>query len=329
MKKWFALFLVLCMLPLMGMAMAEETTERFVIYTQVPEDWQFPCLWAWSDDGQNAFAAWPGDDMIADASNPGWYYAYVPAFVDAVILSANGATVQTSDYRVEKKAAWLTITDKDTVDVSFEAKTQGEAPAFVERYTVYAQVDSTWENPGIWAWENETGKNAFAAWPGLTMKANENGWYSAKVPENCDAIIVNANGGKVQTADIKELDPADMWLTLAPDGTFELTYDDPLKPVAEDITVSVKVPEDWAEPCLWAWSHPDGTNVFTAWPGEKLVQGEDGVYTLTIPGWANSIIINGNGGTVQTKDMAIETGKDIFGAVAGPEDYTLSYDGFQ
>lgn len=29
----------------------------------------------------------------------------------------------------------------------------------------------------------------------------------------------------------------------------------------------VQVPEDWENPCVWAWDS-DGNNAFTAWPGE-------------------------------------------------------------
>ena len=40
-------------------------------YVQVPEDWENPCIWAWDEDGNNAFAAWPGEEMDADRGNEG------------------------------------------------------------------------------------------------------------------------------------------------------------------------------------------------------------------------------------------------------------------
>ena len=92
---------------------------------------------------------------------------------------------------------------------------------------VYAQVDASWENPCILAGEYPSGKNAFASWPGRAMKANENGWYAAKVPAWCNCVIINANDGAVQTADIKDLDPADLWITVGADAALDVPYDDP------------------------------------------------------------------------------------------------------
>ena len=130
----------------------------------------------------------------------------------------------------------------------------------------------------------------------------------------------------IGTADIKDLDPADLWVTVGADAAYEVTYDDPTAPVAEDITVYAKVPEDWAEPCLWAWSHPDGTNAFVSWPGEAFTAGEDGWYSLTVPGWINSVIVNANGGTVQTTDLRVDTGVDLYLTVTGAEEAVVSYE---
>ena len=139
-------------------------------------------------------------------------------------------------------------------------------------------------------------------------------------------LPINANGGTVQTADIKDLDPADLWITVNADQTFDVTYDDPTAPKAADITVYAYVPEDWAEPCLWAWSHPDGTNAFVSWPGEAFEKGEDGVYKITVPGWINSVIVNANGGTVQTADLRVEAGKDLYVTVVSAEEATVAYE---
>ena len=323
MKKLLALLLALLMLPLLP-AMAEE--ERILVYASVPEGWTYPCAWAWNAEGVNAFAAWPGEMMEPDANNPGWYYVYLPAGMESIIISANDGAVQTSDYAIEKKDAWITVAEDGSAEVAFERLTDGDAPAYTERYTVYAQVDASWEAPCIWAWADPAGTNAFAAWPGRAMKANENGWYAARVPVWCNSVIINANDGTVQTADLKDLDPADVWIAVAADASVEVTYEDPTTPKAEDITVYVKVPEDWAEPCLWAWSHPDGTNAFAAWPGEALSAGEDGWYQLTVPGWINSVIVNANGGTVQTGDERVEAGRDLYVVVESAEACSVTYE---
>lgn len=306
-------------------AKEKEADKNIIVYAKVPESWEYPCVWAWDDAGISAFPSWPGDLMEMDSNNAGWHYIYLPSSMTSVIINANDGGIQTKEYRIEGRDAWIVVNDDGSASVSKAKMTVGDLPEYYERFTLYAQVDESWKAPCVWAWEDPSGKNAFAPWPGRTMKANKNGWYSAKVPSWCNSIIINGNGGTVQTADIKELDPADMWLAVAQDGTFELTYADPTRPKVEDITVNVKVPADWLEPCIWAWSHPDGTNAFVSWPGEKLNPEEDGTYALSIPGWINSIIINANGGAVQTADLRVDSGKNLSIVVAGPDSAEFSY----
>ena len=157
------------------------------------------------------------------------------------------------------------------------------------------------------------------------MKDDGDGWYSAKVPVWVNSIIVNGNEGSVQTADIS-IDPAELWVTVDAEGTYDFSYVDPNKAAIPDVTVHVMAPADWSTPCLWAWSAPDGTNVYTTWPGEALEEGENGWLTKTIPGWVNSVIVNGNEGSVQTTDITVEAGKDIWLVVTDGENFELTYE---
>ena len=317
-----SLMLLLLMVPTLAFAADDE---RIIVYAQVPEDWTEPCIWAWADDGTNAFEAWPGEKMTADENNPGWYYCWIPAAAGNVIINANEGGVQTADQKLEAKNAWITITDADTVEISYEAKTTGEIPEYVEMFEVHAKVDASWEDVRIWAWLDPDGTNAFEAWPGEAMTAGENGWYTAKVPVWVNSVIINANGGEVQTEDLT-IDAAEVWVTVDAEGAAEFTYNDPDAPVAEDITVYVQAPADWSEPHLWAWSAPDGTNVFSAWPGEALQDAGDGWLSLTVPGWINSIIVNGNEGSVQTTDLSVDVGKDVWIVVEDAENAPVTYE---
>lgn len=317
-----SLMLLLLMVPTLAFAADDE---RIIVYAQVPEDWTEPCIWAWADDGTNAFEAWPGEKMTADENNPGWCYCWIPAAAGNVIINANEGGVQTADQKLEAKNAWITITDADTVEISYEAKTTGEIPEYVEMFEVHAKVDASWEDVRIWAWLDPDGTNAFEAWPGEAMTAGENGWYTAKVPVWVNSVIINANGGEVQTEDLT-IDAAEVWVTVDAEGAAEFTYNDPDAPVAEDITVYVQAPADWSEPHLWAWSAPDGTNVFSAWPGEALQDAGDGWLSLTVPGWINSIIVNGNEGSVQTTDLSVDVGKDVWIVVEDAENATVTYE---
>ena len=67
-KKWGLLVLgvLLGVFWVPFSVLAENGEERVAVYVQVPEDWENPCIWAWDEEGNNAFAAWPGEEMDAD-----------------------------------------------------------------------------------------------------------------------------------------------------------------------------------------------------------------------------------------------------------------------
>lgn len=52
-------------------------------------------------------------------------------------------------------------------------------------------------------------------------------------------------------------------------------------------------------------------------------EGEDGWFTAKAPTWVNSVIVNGNEGTVQTADISIE-GKELWITVYEDLSYELS-----
>ena len=319
------MLLVIAMIPTAVLATEVESDEKVAIYLQVPDDWSNPCVWAWDDDGNNAFEAWPGEAAEADPVTEGWYYLWVPSWATHVIVNANEGEVQTEEQMLEGTNAWITINAANQVEISYEQQTTGDIPEYVEKFVVHAQVDTSWENPCIWAWSAPDGTNAFEAWPGYRLSDDGDGWYSAKVPVWVNSIIINANEGEVQTEDIS-VDAAEVWVTVDAEGQSDFSYVDPNKEEVPDITVHVVAPADWEAPCLWAWSAPDGTNVYSTWPGEALEEGENGWLTKEIPGWVNSIIVNANEGSVQTQDVSVEVGKDVWLVVTDAETYEVSYE---
>ena len=319
-----ALMLMLSVLP-MGAFAAEEENEMIPVMVYVPEGWDSPNLWAWADDGRNAFASWPGEAMEELAE--GWYYIYVPSFVQNVIVNANQGTdaaIQTDGIIVEAgKEVWITVAEDKSATVSYEAQLRGEIPAYVEKFVIHAYVPLSWKTVNMWAWSAPDGTNAFESWPGEAMVEGDDGWFTAKAPTWINSLIINGNDGTVQTADIS-IEAKELWITVYEDLTYELSYEDPNKAVP-NITVHAKVPSDWSGPCCWAWSAPDGTNAFTTWPGEALTQ--DGEwYTIEVPGWINSVIINANEGTVQTADLSVEAGKDVWVVVTDKDNVSISYE---
>lgn len=319
-----ALMLMLSVLP-MGAFAAEEENEMIPVMVYVPEGWDSPNLWAWADDGRNAFASWPGETMEELAE--GWYYIYVPSFVQNVIVNANQGTdaaIQTDGIIVEAgKEVWITVAEDKTATVSYEAQLRGEIPAYVEKFVIHAYVPLSWKTVNMWAWSAPDGTNAFESWPGEAMVEGEDGWFTAKAPTWINSLIINGNDGTVQTADIS-IEAKELWITVYEDLTYDLSYEDPNKAVP-NITVHAKVPSDWSGPCCWAWSAPDGTNAFTTWPGEALTQDGDW-YTIEVPGWINSVIINANEGTVQTADLSVEAGKDVWVVVTDKDNVSISYE---
>lgn len=290
----------------------EKGDERNVIYVQAPDEWENPCIWAWNEDGTNAFEAWPGEEMDKEPSNEGWYYLWVPSYANHVIINANSGTVQTEEVILEEGNAWVTINDDCSTSISYEALTDGEAPVYVDKFAVHVQVDDTWEEVSL-LYGNEQ----------ILLSKGDDGLFSKKIPVTAESVAIT--NGTVTTEEIS-LDPAEVWITVSDDGNVDFSYVDPAKANVANITVSVMVPSDWDGASLWAWSAPDGTNVYTTWPGEAFEEGKNGWLQKEIPGWVNSVIINANEGSVQTTDISVEAEKDIWIVVNDAEDFELSYE---
>lgn len=57
-----------------------------------------------------------------------------------------------------------------------------------------------------------------------------------------------------------------------------------------------------------------------------MQEGEDGWLTLSVPGWVNSIIVNANEGGIQTSDLSVDTGKDLWIVVTDAENAEVTYE---
>ena len=316
MKKFTAMLLCLLLIACLSTAALADSAEAEMVpvLAQVPADWANPCCWAWADDGTNAFAAWPGGAM-EPLGDSGWYYIYVPAFVQNVIISANEAAVQTEGDVVEAgREAWIAVADDLTTTVSYEAQAEAEIPEYVETYAVHVYVPLDWESVSVLAGESEK-----------AMTGGEEGWFTAEVPVTVTSLTFVGNGGASRTEAVS-VEAKEVWVTVYNDLTTEAVYEDPEAPDAPPVTVYAQVPADWAGPCCWAWSAPDGTNAFSAWPGEAMTDGGDGWYSIEVPGWVNSIIINANEGGIQTTDLSVETGKDVWITVTDAENAAVAYE---
>ncbi|MDD6504817.1 MAG: starch-binding protein [Lachnospiraceae bacterium] len=232
MKKVSAFFaLMLMMVSLIPTAVSATSVSGSddikVVYMQVPSDWENPCVWAWDDDGNNVFDAWPGGEAEADAANSGWYYLHIPNWANHVIVNANEGSVQTEEQILEDGNVWITVEAADSTSVSYDKLTEGDVPEYVEKFTVHACVDDSWNNPCIWAWSAPDGTNVFSTWPGEELEQDEDGWLVKRIPGWVNSIIVNGNEGSVQTSDISIDAGVDVWLVVTDAENYELYYEKP------------------------------------------------------------------------------------------------------
>ncbi len=102
----------------------------------------------------------------------------------------------------------------------------------------------------------------------------------------------------------------------------------PETPAEDTIHVYAKVPADWTDPCCWAWNGAEQKNAFAGWPGEAMtLDGE--WYVIEVPVWCDFVIINGNGGAVQTADLEIVAGKDVHVDASDPTNVTVEQEGVE
>ncbi|MCI7171638.1 starch-binding protein, partial [bacterium] len=197
-KRIYTLLCMVAMFVMMipSMAFAAEADEtKVAINVKVPDDWQNPCVW-------------------------------VPDWANHVIVNANAGEVQTGELVLDGKDAWITVSDADNTEVSYDAQTTGDTPEYTEKFLIHAKVDDSWENPNLWAWSAPDGTNAFASWPGEALEEN-NGWLTKEIPGWVNSIIVNGNDGSVQTSDISIETEKDVWVVVTDAENYEVTYEEP------------------------------------------------------------------------------------------------------
>lgn len=95
--------------------------------------------------------------------------------------------------------------------------------AETETFTLYAYVPEGWDSPGFYGW----GGSLSMTWPGEAMTDEGDGWFSYEVAADAEGLIVNANNGSVQTPDIKQFVPADMWIVINKDTTYTMYTERP------------------------------------------------------------------------------------------------------
>ncbi len=186
---------------------------------------------------------------------------------------------------------------------------------------VHASVPASWNNPGAWAWNED--RNVFDAWPGEPMEPDGD-WYTIQIPDWAGFFIVNANNGSVQTEDLPIEPGREVWITVYEDGSADVAYEAPAARVPDPgmVFIHAAVPAGWTAPGAWAWTGE--RNVFDAWPGEPM-EPDGRAYIIQVPDWTANFIVNANNGGVQTEDLPIEPGREVWITVHANSSAEVAY----
>lgn len=147
------------------MSLNRENTGLIRVTVKVPVYWHEPHLWAWSQDGRNAFYSWPGGIMTRAED---CYTLLAPEWVDFIIINACGGYYKTDDIPLlEGKDVFLNIRDRDNYILSFD-----EMEYFADSPRPERPLNEVREEPWIFPdRKNKTqlGRKLFAVSAALTV----------------------------------------------------------------------------------------------------------------------------------------------------------------
>lgn len=326
MKKLLALLCVIAVLAALCIpAMAAE--DKVPVVASVPAEWTTPYLYCWNGNGEAA--AWPGTPM---QEVDGWWYAYMPNDMENIIINNGNGQPQTGDQKVD---AGLPVCVQVKADMSCDVEYDlpVEVPEYSEvkipTYVIRVGAPESWASAFVWAWDDNL-TNAFSAWPGMELTMGADGfWYGEVNAQYKNVVIAEKDGGE-QTADLV-VTGDENWILFGEkngEGKYDATIsntapegfeppeggsstEQPTTPPADagSVKVHAMVPADWTQVNAWAWKTGDNTNAFEAWPGNAMTKDGDW-YVIEVPGWVDGFIVNN--GSVQTGDLTIEAGKEVW-----------------
>ncbi|WP_281990401.1 starch-binding protein [Aquimarina aggregata] len=159
--------------------------------------------------------------------------------------------------------------------------------------TMTVHYKGTLDNPSVYYW-NTTPLAISTSWPGQSMTAVGNGWYTYTLSGvTCSNIIFSANGTN-QTTDLNRC--GDGWYYNG------IWYDsNPEENQNQNLTVYFKS-DTYTSPSIYFWNAtPSGTS--TSWPGQLMTVDIDGWYRYTLQNTNCSNFIFSNNGASKTEDL--------------------------
>ena len=146
-KRWVAMVLAVAIalscVPLGAVHVHAEEENTITVRASVPNTWTNPCIWAWDNSNTEAFDQWPGEPM--KDGGDGWWYATIPAWVENIIINANGGNSQTVDLALEQRGVDVSVTVVLGADWKAEAHLEygalpGKSPALSVQATAPKQL---------------------------------------------------------------------------------------------------------------------------------------------------------------------------------------------
>ncbi len=158
-----------------------------------------------------------------------------------------------------------------------------------ESMTIYYKGNLT--NPSLYYW-NTSPADITSNWPGIGMMDVGNGWFKhTLIGINCSNIIFSTNGAN-QTSDLNRC--GDGWY-------YNGTWYDSNPEETQELTVYFKS-DNYTAPEIYFWETTP-SNITTSWPGEQMVEENDGWYRYTFTNTSCTNIIFNNNGFSQTSDL--------------------------
>lgn len=174
----------------------------------------------------------------------------ITAAFEGLIIN-NNAGAQTADIKdidLTKEEVWVVVADDNSYALYYsEADVVIPEPTSIIK--IHISAPASWAEVYAYTFNPAQCGN----WPGVLV---ENGCI--EIPASFEGFIVNNNAG-AQTADIKDIDltQAEVWIVVAEDGSYTLSYEEPQAPV-EPSEPETQPTEPETQPSETAPSEPSG-----------------------------------------------------------------------
>jgi len=164
----------------------------------------------------------------------------------------------------------------------------------VELTIRFKPVSGDWGEYAVYAWGDA---EVYGSWPGQTLKANSEGWYTITVPTNRPInMIINNNGQGRQFDFLKDPTESVCYEFEIGEDNNDCIWTAVECPPADAVELTIRfkaVSGGWDEYAVYAWGDAE---VYGGWPGLILESDDDGWYSFDVPtNRPINLIINNNG----------------------------------